>query len=1029
VDKDRVNVFWDYMESYTEPIADEILNIRTMPKGEARRSAMRKIRKQLANNPYVLDPKDFQDKVRASRALSKALGMLPKERVSVEKTVSNLRDIQKGISDDRAFSRALKQLAKHTGMDEKSLMRNMAELDIATERLPEYVRAMTDLVDSKISKMTELSNRVLTKIKEMGKLDISTKEYREWLTTFGSVVEVYEAVSAFRGNIARAMRSMQETSTRGGKSYLEQYASYATRSEAQDEGATLFMKAVDMTNKRKDSIAKNGGKSSVIATAGDQELFTKELIKMIQNSTTEKRARKMVAKSYKKPTPTLIDVYIAQGISNMLGSTSTIGKIALSTNMMLLYKQTILPFYAGLVNKAVKGGTGQTPVMGVARRWVGMYSVLKEYMTVSPQAFKKALLKGETPENIAKMSRGIQGMQIEGQGFNSIPFKNLHAKMMELAGENPVARGFGHLLYLPMAMGNLVMNKGIIPTDDFFRRMALEGETRGVIHELYTKGLSDRPSVTQKVASSFENFKEYEKTMLPLFTDLKNTLFKTREKSIKETTKAMEAVYKKYSITRENPEFVPVLMGEIFRMERRAAETVSQETVNDFWLGRGMKKFLNEVESLGPMGRLATATMVPFQTAPLNLMRSSFEETPILNMLSERWWAKYKGSTKDKYEAIAQVLAGSSFLYAGWQLVNTFPVYGHIPMEEIREAQELGIQIQPNSIIIGSNSYSLDVLGTFKAPIAMLADYRRYEMGNAEESFLMAGKAFIHASVDTPYFDAMGDISAALNGDTTEAQWASILTSKVSQFAQPGAGIMRTIQAGRLGGAIEESRINEHLDEWYNNVWLRKLDNQNKNNPTYRFFRNMTDPQPYIKRTNMFGDELIRNGGSIESFVPYAVFGINNMPSPTSPGLVRLKELGIVNRDFTKIGDVDLDIRRAEQLKKQMFSDTGLGLKIKLDKIVMNDNFDRLSSKEQTKILQDLIDSHREQVISGVGLDVTERQRTIDDINELNDFLDYTTPLKEDGERRELQDVIYQMQRKRIGKARLEAERLEKALE
>jgi hypothetical protein len=898
-----------------------------------------------------------------------------------------------------------------------------------TDRLPEYIRGLSDLTESTLGAMVKASKALKAMIKKDGKLDMSSKAFREWMTAFGASNEVYAGVARIRGNIGTSMRVMREHGN-GTESFLQKFDFYKSKgtTQAQEDASSEYMRATQMTNQYNESIAKgskqpkpDGSVKSMVALAQDPEALTNELIKMIKNSSDIGRAKRLVSGSYKKDKQGLADMFISMGISNMLASFQTIGKIASSTANFVLYKNTLIPAYAGIINKITAGDTGQRPIADVIQRWIGMADVAKKYMRTTPKQMREALMEGKTPEQIAEMSRGFRGMQIEGQGFSDMKFSKL-LKFVDEHSNNPITKFGGRLMTAPLWFGNQVMTKGIIPVDDFFRRVMLEAESSGAIHELWIKGINAPASKVKEMSSAFDNFEDYRKTMAPLFSDVKKVLYDTREATEDEVRDAMNKVFNKYEVTRLDDSAQNVIMAEVLTAERKAAEAVSQETTDDLILGRVIKQGLNALESAGPMGRITASTLVPFQTAPINIMRSAMEETPGLNLLSKRWRDKYKGGGKDKNEAIAQVLSGLTVGAGAWTLINSLPVYGHIPIEEMKGAQEMGIQ--PYSIVIGGRAYSFDFLGTFKAPLAMLADYKRYGMeGNNVEAFKQSLKTFALAAGNNPYFDSMQELTNLFSSGATEKDLARFLTSKSTQFLQIGSGINRSIKTA-MGGEVETSA----MSEYYDGVWLRELDMRNKDNPAYRFFRDMTNPKAYTKKTNIFGETMTRSEG-VAGFLPYITMGISSTPAPTSPGMVMLQELDLLNQDFTKIGDVELDSARAEEVKQRTFSDSGLGLGRVLDAYATDEVFMSSSDENRNKVISKLVQDHLSQVQSTMGLDVLMKQYDIDNLKTRLDYDSSGALLDMKSSARSTSEIIYNMGIDKYRKSTLDSQGIRKILE
>jgi hypothetical protein len=320
----------------------------------------------------------------------------------------------------------------------------------------------------------------------------------------------------------------------------------------------------------------------------------------------------------------------------------------------------------------------------------------------------------------------------------------------------------------------------------------------------------------------------------------------------------------------------------------------------------------------------------------------------------------------------------------------------------MKGAQEMGIQ--PYSIVIGGRAYSFDFLGTFKAPLAMLADYKRYGMeGNNVEAFKQSLKTFALAAGNNPYFDSMQELTNLFSSGATEKDLARFLTGKSTQFLQIGSGINRSIKTA-MGGEIETSA----MSEYYDGVWLRELDMRNKDNPAYRFFRDMINPKAYVKKTNIFGETMTRSEG-VAGFLPYITMGISSTPAPTSPGMVMLKELDLINQDFTEIGDVILDSARAEEVKQKTFTDAGLGL-------------GRLLDSYRKKIISKLVTGHLNQVQSTMGLDVIMKQLEIDQLKNKLDYDSYGVKIERDANAQRVSEAIFEMGERKIRRGQLDAQ-------
>ena len=1038
IDEKTTELFWKFTRRFNDEAVDpDIDALMKGATGKEREALMRRVREKFKNNPMLMDERDFVDKTKITGMLSDKLGLGVKKKYrSMYDVWESFQKLSVMDAKDKNFKLGLRSLAKNTSMDEESLLYNMAELNIVTDRFSEYAMALTKLVDTHAGAMVDAQKVLSKELKATGKLDFGSKAFKKWLTALGASTEVHEGVSKIKGNFGRALRSSGENMGAGIKSFTKEfddkYAKGMNPSDSADSASSQYMRAKQLMEKHNEARAKlsaNDSTMSLTDIARDADATTNELIKMIRGTSTIDGAKALVSGVAKDQRRGLADMFIAMGISNLLAGPQTIGKIALSTAQFVLYKQTLLPFYSGLINRLTKGDTGERAIADTVASWMGMMDVAKVYATVSPKDIWKSLRHNKTPEQIAEMSRGFRGMQIEGQGFNELRLKEL----WHLGDETGwLGKYGGRLMTAPLWFGNTVMTKGIVPVDDFFRRSMLEAEARKSIRQLYTRGINVEDSLERQMASGFDNYKDYEKSMLPLFTDVKNTLFKHKDSSDKEIREAMNSVFNKYRVTRMDNDAQTTIMAEVLRGEKRAAEAVSQETTDDMVLGRAVKGFLNGIESTGPLGKIASATLVPFQTAPLNIMRSAMEETPGLNFLSKRWWNKFntgvtKGKrakwSKERNEAVAQVMAGTTVGLGAWAIVNSFDVYGHIPVEEMKGAQEMGIQ--PYSIVIDGKAYSYDFLGTFKAPMAMMADYKKYGMeGNNTNAYMQALKTFALTAGNNPYFDSMQDMTNLLQSDVETKDIARFFTAKSTQFLQVGSSMNRAIKAYK-GGEVEISA----LSEYYDNVWLRELDMRNKDNPAYRFFRDFTNPNAYTQKTDLFGEGLTRNGEGASSYLPYITMGMSNTPATTSPGIVLLRELDLVNQDFTKLGDVEISNARAQEFKEKLFSDSGLGLGRLLNQYATNDEFMSASDGYRKNVIATLLNNHKAQVESNMGLDIVEKQYKLDELMRQLDYDSTGAKMERSATSRQMGEYIHKLERRKARRGTIEREGVRDILE
>ena len=980
-DKVDEKILEDYLRAFTDPLDNDILKLKSMSdegvKGAERASVMRKVRTKVANNPYLLSPRDFKDKARISHILSQSLGLTPKVPRTVIEVLGNYKKLV--MTTDTKFRSALAKMSKNIGVDEQSLLRNMAELDITTDRLSEYVVGLTKLVDTYTGSMATSSQKALAKYKKTGRIDMADPDFQEWLTAAGAASEVYEGVSGIKGNIMRAARMMQENADASARSFTDQFDTMKVKTESAKDTAKSFLEDIQMLTK-------------AAKTAQENQEITEKIIKLLKGSASESKAKRLVSKGLKElaDDKDLMGMFISQGIASLLMSPMTLGRIAFSTAFSIGYKQTLIPFWGTIARtKSVPEAT-----KNVVRRWVGMVRVFKNY---------------------SSSSRGILGMEIEGMGFSSMNFKSLNAWVSDKYKGKAFQRSMGHLLSMPMGVGNAWMKHGVAGMDDFFRRAVLSAETEGSILEMYEAGMRRG---ADDIARTFDNFEDYRKSMRPLYDDLRNTLYKYREGTYEEMAEATEKVFGKYSFTKDPTDKIRRdIMEDIVRGERRAAESVAQETASDMKPGK-MAKDLSKVWEDTPQGRLAMATLMPFRTAPLNIMRASFEETPGLNLLSARWQRKYKSTDpKDRAEAIAQVMSGMTVLGGAWALVNSTQVYGHIPLEERKAAASLGIQ--PHSVVIGGSSYSTEVLGPFRAPLSMLADFKRYNQGGHHgEALMKAMGTFMLTATDTPYTNAMHDLTNIIGGEGTEKELMQFFASKTTQFIKPGAGVTRALSPLLNDGAIETSRRATVEGDYVNN-WIVALDNNNKSNPAYRFFRSMTEDMPYTTKTNTMGDNLIKNDLGQGGYIPYLMTGTNVVPETSSPGMVLLAELDLINKDFSSIGDVELDNKRTSDVQKRIFSNEGLGLTRVLNALATDEKFMSQGFEYRHSVVSKKLQDHTAQVQGNFSLDIYEKQSKIDDINQMMDYY-HTSGLGDTkSQKQSNSEKVYKMLRNKQNKATL----------
>ena len=154
------------------------------------------------------------------------------------------------------------------------------------------------------------------------------------------------------------------------------------------------------------------------------------------------------------------------------------------------------------------------------------------------------------------------------------------------------------------------------------------------------------------------------------------------------------------------------------------------------------------------------------------------------------------------------------------------------------------------------------------------------------------------------------------------------------------------------------------------------------------------------------------------------MLGSSNMPAPTSPGIVMLKELELVNRDWTTIGDVEISGHRSKELKEKVFSNSGLGLKQLLDAYATNSDFMSAPDSYRKDVLNKLISDHISSVESTMGMDIVDKQLGIDEINAKLDFDSRGARIDRKAKADELMRVIYNVDREKNRRGSIKRDKL-----
>ncbi len=295
--------------------------------------------------------------------------------------------------------------------------------------------------------------------------------------------------------------------------------------------------------------------------------------------------------------------------------------------------------------------------------------------------------------------------------------------------------------------------------------------------------------------------------------------------------------------------------------------------------------------------------------------------------------------------------------------------------------------------------------------------------GNNAEAFGQAFKAFALAAGNNPYFDSMQEVTNLFSDGADLKDFTALLTSKASQFVQIGSGVNRVIKAG-MGGEVETSAMSEYYDQ----TWLRQLDMRNKDNPAYRFFRDMTNPKAYVKKTNIFGETMVRNEG-VSGFLPYVTMGISSAPAPTSPGMIMLQELVLINQDFPELGDVVLDSARSGGAEEKGIPGRGGGVGKLLNSYATDEGFMGAPDSYRKKVISKLVNEHLNQVQSTMGLDIVMKQYDIDNLKSKLDLDSYGAKLSNKADAQQLSEAIYNLGVRKIRKGSLDSQGVREILE